>query len=173
MSEDARPDSLNRPGESDAQRYDRNWQDILQELRVTQTGNQILTGFLLALAFQQRFTQLPTLGIVVYLILVGLACASTLLALAPVSLHRWLFQHHAKKEAVLISNRILRVTLFAVALLIVGVALFLFYFVISLTAGIVAAAVAAVVIIGLWVALPLDVLRREAQETRESRGQTK
>jgi len=161
MSEDARPDSLNRPGESDAQRYDRNWEDILQELRVTQTGNQILTGFLLALAFQQRFGELQPLGITIYLVLVGLACTATLLALAPVSLHRWLFQHHAKKEAVLIGNRILRVTLVSVALLIVGVALFLFYFVVSLTAGVIAAIVVAVVIIGLWVALPLDVLRRE------------
>jgi len=162
MSEDARPDSLNRPGESDAQRYDRNWQDILQELRVTQTGNQILTGFLLALAFQQRFTQLPPFGVTVYLVLVGLACAATLLALAPVSLHRWLFQRHAKKEAVLIGSRILRVTLVAIALLIVGVALFLFYFVVSLAAGIIAAAVAAAMIIVLWVLLPVDVLRRDA-----------
>jgi len=162
MSEDARPDSLNRPGESDAQRYDRNWQDILQELRVTQTGNQILTGFLLALAFQQRFSQLSPLGVTVYLILVGLACTATLLALAPVSLHRWLFQRHAKKEAVLIGSRILRMTLVAIGLLIIGVALFLFYFVVSLAAGIIAAAVAAVMIIVLWVLLPVDVLRRDA-----------
>jgi hypothetical protein len=160
MSEDS-PDSLNRPGESDAQRYDRNWQDILQELRVTQTGNQILTGFLLALAFQQRFSQLPTLGVVIYLVLVGLACVATLLALAPVSLHRWLFQRHAKKESVLIANRILRVTLIVVALLIVGVALFLFYFVVSLAAGVVAAAITGVILIVLWILVPLDVLRRE------------
>lgn len=164
MSEDARPDSLNRPGESDAQRYDRNWQDILQELRVTQTGNQILTGFLLALAFQQRFSQLSPFGVTVYLVLVGLACTATLLALAPVSLHRWLFQRHAKKEAVLIGNRILRLTLVAIALLIIGVALFLFYFVVSLAAGIIAAAVAAALIVVLWVVLPVDVLRRDAAE---------
>ncbi|GAA4172955.1 DUF6328 family protein [Gryllotalpicola koreensis] len=162
MSEDARPDSLNRPGESDAQRYDRNWEDILQELRVTQTGNQILTGFLLALAFQQRFHELEPLGITIYLVLVGLACTATLLSLAPVSLHRWLFRHHAKKEAVLIGNRILRFALVAVALLIIGVALFLFYFVVSLTAGIIAAVVVALMIIGLWVFLPISVRRREA-----------
>jgi len=163
MSEDTRPDSLNRPGESDSQRYDRNWQDILQELRVTQTGNQILTGFLLALAFQNRFTELPPLGVVIYLVLVGLACAATLLALAPVSLHRWLFQRHAKRDAVLIANRILRVTLIAVALLIVGVALFLFYFVLSLTAGIIAAAVTGALLVGLWVLLPLAALRHERE----------
>ena len=161
MSEDSRPDSLNRPGETDAQRYDRNWEDILQELRVTQTGNQILTGFLLALAFQQRFHELAPIGITIYLVLVGLACTATLLALAPVSLHRWLFQHHAKKDAVVIGNRILHVDLIAVALLIIGVALFLFYFVLSLTAGIVAAVAVTIVIICLWGLLPLGVLRRD------------
>lgn len=166
MSEDPRGDGLNRPGESDAQRYDRNWDDILQELRVTQTGNQILTGFLLALAFQNRFSELRPLGITIYLVLVGLACTATLLALAPVSLHRWLFQRHAKREAVLIGNRILRVTLIAVAVLIIGVALFLFYFVISLRAGIIAAGSVAVLIIALWVLLPLDVLRRERLRSR-------
>jgi hypothetical protein len=158
MSENL-PDSATRPGESAAQRYDRNWEDILQELRVTQTGNQILTGFLLALAFQQRFSHLEPLGITIYLVLVGLACVANLLALAPVSLHRWLFQRHAKKEAVMIGNRILRMTLVTVALLIIGVALFLFYFVVSLVAGIIAGAVVAAVIVVMWVALPWRVLR--------------
>ena len=45
---DGRDESLN-------EKMDRNWNDILQELRVTQTGTQILTGFLLAIAFQPRF----------------------------------------------------------------------------------------------------------------------
>lgn len=158
MSENL-PDDATRPGETEAQRYDRNWEDILQELRVTQTGTQILTGFLLALAFQQRFTELPTFGLAVYLVLVGLACVSTAIALAPVSLHRWLFQRHAKKEIVRIGNAILRVNLTTVALLIVGVVLFLFYFVAGFTAGIVAGIVAILVLSALWVLLPFEVLR--------------
>ena len=44
--------------ETPAQRADRNWNEILQELRVLQTGTQILTGFLLALAFQPSFADL-------------------------------------------------------------------------------------------------------------------
>ena len=39
---------------------DRNWNEILQELRVTQTGTQIFTGFLLTIAFQARFDELTT-----------------------------------------------------------------------------------------------------------------
>nr|WP_308206290.1 DUF6328 family protein [Arthrobacter zhaoxinii] len=41
-------------GETPLQKQDRNWTDLLQELRVLQTGIQILTGFLLTLPFQQR-----------------------------------------------------------------------------------------------------------------------
>jgi len=114
-----------RPGESPAQRYDRNWQEILQELRVTQTGTQILTGFLLALAFQQRFQSLDAYGLVVYITLVGLASLATILCLAPVSLHRWLFRRHEKEELVLIGNRFVYWVLAVVALLIAGVVLFL------------------------------------------------
>jgi hypothetical protein len=158
MSENLSDDKI-RPGESSAQRYDRNWDEILQELRVTQTGTQILTGFLLALAFQQRFKDLDAFGLRVYLVLVGLACLATALAVAPVSLHRWLFQKHAKRQVVLIGNRVLRAALAAVALLIVGVVLFIFDFVVGFWAGLIAGAVAAVVLGMLWVALPLDVLR--------------
>lgn len=41
--------------ETEAERLDRNWSSLLQELRVTQTGVQLLTGFLLTLPFQARF----------------------------------------------------------------------------------------------------------------------
>ena len=44
--------------ETETERIERNWAELLQELRVTQTGVQILTGFLLTLAFQARFADL-------------------------------------------------------------------------------------------------------------------
>ena len=46
---------------------DRNWNEMLQELRVTQTGTQILTGFLLAIAFQNRFSELDRFQHGIYL----------------------------------------------------------------------------------------------------------
>lgn len=52
--DDQRWDSRER-GETELQRLDRNWNSLLQELRVVQTGVQLLTGFLLTLPFQQRF----------------------------------------------------------------------------------------------------------------------
>ena len=53
--------------ETEAERLDRNWSSLLQELRVAQTGVQLLTGFLLTLPFQQRFTQLNEVMRAVYL----------------------------------------------------------------------------------------------------------
>ncbi|WP_261869236.1 DUF6328 family protein, partial [Mycobacterium marinum] len=44
-----------RRRETELERLDRNWTSLLQELRVVQTGVQLLTGFLLMLPFQQRF----------------------------------------------------------------------------------------------------------------------
>src|SRR5271166_6769573 len=65
--------------ETEAQRLDRNWISLLQELRVVQTGVQLLTGFLLTLPFQQRFDVLDTTMRVVYLITVGSSVGATVL----------------------------------------------------------------------------------------------
>src|SRR5689334_19894510 len=78
--------------ETEAERLDRNWTEMLQELRVTQTGTQILTGFLLTIPFQQRFAELDDTQRGIYLVLVAFAALATILALAPVSLHRALFR---------------------------------------------------------------------------------
>lgn len=80
--------------ETPTQRLDRNWNALLQELRVVQTGVQILTGFLLTLPFHDRFEALgPTLR-VIYLITVSCAVGAAILLAAPVALHRALFRRH-------------------------------------------------------------------------------
>src|SRR5688572_8692633 len=86
--------------ETAAERDDRNWSEVLQELRVLQTGTQILTGFLLALAFQPAFADLDAGKKIFYLVLVVLAALSSIVALAPVSVHRMLFRRHAKRHVV-------------------------------------------------------------------------
>lgn len=140
--------------ETETERLDRNWVEILQELRVTQTGTQILTGFLLTLAFQPRFTDLDAFQVDVYLGLVVLATLSTALGLAPVSLHRALFRKKAKREIVAIADRLLQVTLLCVGLLITGVVLLIFDVVVGRAAGFVAAAITVVLLALVWLALP-------------------
>lgn len=140
--------------ETRIERADRNWDDILQELRVTLTGTQVITGFLLALAFQQRFSDLSAAQVDLYLVLVGLAALSTALGVAPVILHRTFFRHPAKDHVVILGNRLLLAELIVVGLLAIGVTGFIFDFVIGGPAGVIAAAVSSLVILALWVVLP-------------------
>jgi len=94
--------------EPDAQRLDRNYAELLQELRVVLTGVQILFAFLLAIAFQQRFAGLGTVERMVYLVaLVSSACASVLLT-APAAVHRILFRHNVKDEIVEVTARLVK-----------------------------------------------------------------
>jgi hypothetical protein len=136
--------------ESTNERLDRNWQDILQELRVALTGTQLISGFLLAVAFQSRFEDLTRELVVHYLVLVSLAALATLLGLAPVAVHRLLFQRRMKERTVRLGDRLLLATLLVVTLLVIGVAAFVFEFVAGGLAGLVAAILAALVASGMW-----------------------
>jgi hypothetical protein len=147
-------DPVDGRNETGAERSDRNWTDILQELRVTQTGTQIISGFLLTVAFQQRFTELPGYEIAIYGVLVALAAASTLLGLSVVSLHRAQFGRHDKPRVVDIASRMLAATVWVVAILAAGVVLFIFDFVFTLAAGIIAGVVALVAILVFIVLIP-------------------
>ncbi|MBC7723551.1 MAG: sodium:proton antiporter [Burkholderiaceae bacterium] len=141
--------------ETAAERLDRNWDEILQELRVTQTGSQIITGFLLTLAFQSRFTDLDPFQVGAYLVLVVLAAATTALGLAPVSLHRTLFRQKAKEPLVRIANRVLKTVLVGVACVLAGTVLLIFDVVVGRAAGIVAGSLALLAMVGIALALPL------------------
>ena len=160
MTDAAQPDAYSRAGESEAERLDRNWNEILQELRVIQTGTQILTGFLLALAFQERFAELDSYQVTTYLVLVGMAAVATLLALSPVSLHRALFRQQAKQRLVRLANVLLKLTLGAVALTLTGTSMLIFDVVAGRTAGLIAAAAALGLAVLAWLVLPLAVQRR-------------
>ena len=82
--------------ETEAERLDRNWIELLQELRVTQTGVQILLAFLLTLPFQPRFVELDPSMVTVYLVAVSLGTLATFMIVAPVTAHRMLFRRHAE-----------------------------------------------------------------------------
>lgn len=146
--------------ESATQRADRNWNEILQELRVTQTGTQLISGFLLAIAFQQRFGSLAPFQVGFYLVLVVLAAGCTALGLAPVALHRRLFRHHEKVRTVSIADRMLRITLALVALLTSGVVFFVFDVTLGLAAALIAGSGIVAVLVLLLLVFPTSVLSR-------------
>ena len=152
------PDGSERD-ETATERADRNWDELLQELRVTQTGIQILSGFLLTLPFQQRFTALEPPLRTLFLVAVAMATLSTGLVVAPVAAHRMLFRKRQKVVLVETADRLAKVGLACVGLTVVVVLALVFGFVLGDTAAFVAGGAGLVVFTLLWLVLPLVVLR--------------
>lgn len=108
----------------------------------------------MTLPFQQRFIEVSSFDHVLYLGLVILAAVITLLAPAPVTLHRLLFRQQAKRELVQTSSVILLACLAAASVLFVGIVLFVFDFVISPQAGFWAGAGVLVLVVVIWAVAP-------------------
>jgi hypothetical protein len=151
---DPRDDKVDGRDESPAERADRNWIEVLQELRVIQTGTQILTGFLLALAFQPTFADLSDGQTAFYLTLVVLSALSAIFALAPVALHRILFRKMAKPIVVTYGHAALITALLTVSVLLVGVVAFVFEVVVGTSAAWIATGALGLVIVATWLVAP-------------------
>ncbi|HYB34680.1 MAG TPA: DUF6328 family protein [Mycobacterium sp.] len=149
-------DTIER-SETATQRLDRNWASLLQELRVEQTGVQLLTGFLLMLPFQQRFEALNVTMRAVYLATVACSVSSTVLLVAPVGMHRLLFRRHELKQLVSAAHRFALAGLSLLGLALAGVTVIIFDTVAGHIAAVVAGICALVALVVLWVALPLWV----------------
>ena len=152
------PDGPER-NETATERADRNWSELLQELRVTQTGLQILTGFLLTVPFQQRFVDLAPWLRFVFLVALGLAVVSTVLVVAPVAWHR-ILRRRAKTELVSAADRLTKAGLATLAVTIVAVVVLVFGFVAGTVAGLVGGALAGAFFVVQWVVVPSRLLGR-------------
>jgi Family of unknown function (DUF6328) len=141
--------------ETEAQRLDRNWSSLLQELRVAQTGVQLLTGFLLTLPFQQRFTQLDGTMHAMYLITVGCSIGATVLLVAPVSMHRMLFRRHRLQTLVATSHRFAIIGTLLLGAALAGVAVVIFDTVIGRTGAWIAGGCTLTALVAFWYVLPL------------------
>lgn len=146
--------------ETEAQRLDRNWASLLQELRVTQTGVQLLTGFLLTLPFQERFTQLDDLMRTVYLITVACSIGSTVLLVAPVGMHRVLFRRRKLDTIVSTSHVWALAGLVLLGAALSGVAIVIFDTVIGRTGAWIAGGCTLAAFVTFWFLIPLPIRRR-------------
>jgi hypothetical protein len=152
--------NLRERRETPTERLDRNWADLLQELRVSQTGVQLLTGLLLTVPFQSRFGDILPHQRVVYLVTTALSVVATGLLIAPVMLHRMLFRLHGRRPLVAASQRFAIAGLATLGLAVLGVVELIFDVVLGWVAGVIAA-VAALVLLGvLWGLVPALVRRR-------------
>lgn len=138
----------------------RNWNELLQEIRVTQTGVQILTGFLLTVPFSARFDELTSTQRWVYAVVLAGAVLTTGLVVAPVAFHRAMFRHHRRVLLVDEGDRFARLGLVALAATVSGVLFLCLDIALGRTAGLVALVVSGLGLIGLWFVAPPIMERR-------------
>ncbi|MFE1273001.1 DUF6328 family protein [Streptomyces sp. NPDC058758] len=93
-------------GETEEERADRRWQELLQEIRVAQTGVQILLGFLLTVVFTPLFHELERTDKTIYLVTVVLGSLATGALIGPVSFHRIVSGKRVKPQAVVWASRL-------------------------------------------------------------------
>ncbi|MCX5144586.1 MULTISPECIES: DUF6328 family protein [unclassified Streptomyces] len=149
--------------EDPRERVNRRWNEILQETRVAQTGIQILFGFLLSVAFTQRFERLGDFDHRVYVITVVLGAAAIGALIAPVALHRFLSGSRMKDEVVAVAGRFMVCGMVLLALTIGCTLLLLLHTVLTdLLAEILVGAVMAW-FAGAWFVLPLILKMRSGR----------
>ncbi|MEU6065646.1 DUF6328 family protein [Streptomyces sp. NPDC047082] len=92
--------------ETEEERADRMWSDLIQEVRVAQTGVQILFGFLLTVVFTPKYDRLAHADQVIYIVTVVLGACATGALIGPVSLHRLVAGRRVKPQAVRLAGRL-------------------------------------------------------------------
>lgn len=147
--------------ETEANQEDRNLAEILQELRVLQTGTQVLAGFLLTLPFQSRFTDLSGPQTLLFVLAMSLAVLTALLLVTPVAVHRALFQRQLKARIVQVSHTMVRVGLVTLGLSVVSMFALILALVVSTTVAVLGAGLVGTLAGLLWMAWPV-LLRRPA-----------
>ncbi|TAK70024.1 MAG: hypothetical protein EPO13_03340 [Actinomycetota bacterium] len=149
-------DRYDRSTENPRQRLDRQFGELLQELRVAQTGVQLLFGFLLLLPFSAGSNRLVDTDHILYALTLVTSTAALGFLMSPVLVHRALFQRKRRPELVVVSHwlavvglLLLMVSVLCAVALVARVALGTS----GSTPWIIGGCV--VIVVGLWVVLPL------------------
>jgi uncharacterized membrane protein len=140
--------------ETEAERLDRNFDELLQELRVSQAGTQILFAFLLGVSFTTPFQHSGPFVHLVYSVTLLLCVIATALFIAPVALHRTLFGRGRKGPLVKVSSRLALAGLHVLLLAISGAVLLALDNPLGRPMAVTLAIGAFLVLILLWVVLP-------------------
>jgi len=161
-------DGLGR-NETTLERADRNLVELLQEVRVAQTGVQVLFGFLLMAPLTNGWRRLASALQAEYFVTLLLAAAGAILLIAPTAYHRVLFRQGDKEFLVGVANRLTIAGLAAVGLAMVGSIAFVAGILFPAGVAIAVGALACSVCVVLWAILPL-VRRRSISDAPVSGG---
>jgi MFS family permease len=141
--------------ESEKQRWNRNFADLLQELRVAQTGVQILFAFLLTIPFSSGFSKTTEFQRDTYLVALLAAAFATAMIISPVAFHRALFRQGRKPELVRYAHRMATGGLaFVWIAMVAGILLITDYLLKNVWASTILTAIAGGWFLTFWAVLP-------------------
>jgi hypothetical protein len=169
MSEPMRSTQAER-NETPSERADRNFAELVQELRIAQTGVQILFAFLLTIAFAGSFPRDDEVYAYVLTAALVVAAGSAVCFMAPVATHRAMFRLGGKERIVWVTHTFAMsgLALLAVAMLLAIWMVIAFLF--SYGAANALVAVLGALILLIWLVLPLRWRGIEAQRERRERN---
>jgi MFS family permease len=156
--------------ETDTERHDRNLIELLQEVRVVQTGVQVLFAFLLTVPFSARFDDITGFQRAAYFTALVGATAASVLLIAPTALHRILFRMGQKEYMVDVSNRLALGGLAATAIAMIAVMLLVSDVMFGLGLAIAIALLTTFAFVALWFAVPARRRRRVRAHYRPRRS---
>lgn len=149
------------------ERSDRNFTDLLQELRVAQTGVQILFAFLLTLPFTERFVQLDRVQEMLYGVTVASAALAMTFLVAPVAVHRFTFRMQGKELVLRLSHHLTFAGLFFMGLAMLGAVSLAIWVALGGATSLAALVLVAATVVTCWLVLPIRVRRKAGGSPKE------
>ncbi|TDD51350.1 hypothetical protein E1263_30155 [Kribbella antibiotica] len=156
-----------RLSEDAGARLDRQWGELLQELRLAQTGTQILFAFLLGIAFQGAFQSADAFTHHVYAVTLLASALAVGLFLAPVSFHRIVYRHQLRDRMLPIASRMAVAGLAFLVLALTGGVLLATDVVLSRPVAILLTSIVLLWFVVFWYAIPEGVRRSMPNGTGE------
>ena len=141
--------------EDEKQRIDREWMELIQEIRMILPGVQVLLAFLLVAPFSDRFSELGETIRVLFVVAITLTAAATALLMAPGTYHRLHFRDKRKEEMLFLSHRLMIAGSMLVALAVVCAVFIVSDVLLNLAAAITITATMALFYVFFWFLLPL------------------
>jgi hypothetical protein len=145
----------NERHETPEERADRNWNELLQGLRVALPGVQVLFAFLLVVPFNQRFVEVTPFEQTVYIATLLTTALASLFLIAPSVHHRIQFRQRQKEEIVLTANVLAIIGLILLGMAMVGVILLVMSFLLGGAAAAIATGSIALLFVLVWLVFPI------------------
>jgi len=141
--------------ETEAERVDRNLEELLGELRVALPGVQVLFAFLLVVPFNAGFPKVTEFQKTIYFVTLLCTLAASAFLIAPSMQHRIEFRRQDKEYIVTTANRMSIIGLSFLAVAMTGVVLLVTDFLFGATTTVVASVGVALLFAVLWYAIPV------------------